>query len=648
MRGTCLLVVLLVSSVLCYAAAQLPPAPSQTLIQHLLSSLLVETRTTVSMDVRERVNNEIRNCTGFTEVFELYNRAGVLLFARAYPVEALWAFAEAANLNPEDQNVLNNIASVLIALDRLEEAEKLLLYVVNCWSNYAPSFVNLCIVYMREGRTDFAELCLDMARKIEPGFAPTERLAFRAARTLGDIAEQARSSLNWRYVDPKDEESAKAIQEVPSQVLMNEINTRLRALPVPEYLILMPAIESDVRSFALLEERDRFWGTFLNFFTQKSAEVVLSGQTLGTTKEIPSEVWNSLSEEQRQAMLKAGFKPAEAQRAFSPLTEQLIKAREHYPILAQIIAEYETTFANRCYEAVNRRAFRQIIDTESRRQMEYIKKWFTSLQAVLIMQYMSATAGESSYPAAGTIVTASTEYLREAFSTLLPAHEQMRSLLADTREELIRLVRSLYRNVAILIDMVPPQYRDVEKRRLEEVAASASVYYATQVRGWWMVARIPVLLEGAVTEIVHSTLQEQFNLARERYRTEAVEDIEELDEEVEDRNPNVWLGLDLDVFAVKLYGDRVEISGGKGIVGEAVYNFEEEEIYVGVGVGGKLELPYGAGIEAKGLIVTRIELEESEISLGVTGKVSQTWGVPVGGAEVDLGARTVWFTHSSF
>jgi tetratricopeptide (TPR) repeat protein len=157
------------------ALAQLPAAPQSITIQSLLSKLLTEGKTLVAAEVKERIREEVRTKRHLAAEFQLDNQAGVVLFARFYPLEALWAFQEAIERNPENPDLLNNTATVLLALDRKEEAEKLLLYLAKRWPDYTPALLNLSILYLREGKLQFAEECLELARKAEPGLAPTER-----------------------------------------------------------------------------------------------------------------------------------------------------------------------------------------------------------------------------------------------------------------------------------------------------------------------------------------------------------------------------------------------------------------------------------------------------------------------------------------
>ncbi|WP_412710070.1 tetratricopeptide repeat protein [Atrimonas thermophila] len=323
------------------ALAQLPAAPQSTTIQSLLSQLLTEGRNSVSPEVKERIREEVRAKRHVAPEFQLYNQAGVVLFARFCPLEALWAFTEAANRNPENPDLLNNLATVLLTLDRKDEAEKLLLYVQKRWPNYVPALLNLSILYLREGKLERAEVCLKRARNAEPGLALTERLGVQLARIRGDPAQEARSALNWSYLDPKDPESLEALHSAPHAEVVAEANRRLTALPLPRQLVNLPALEEDARTFVLSEERDHFFSKVLNHSTRKAAEPALSG---AFRKEIPLEVWNSLSAKDREVMRSYGFQPATEERMLLPALEELKKARENYPFLAQVIQAYEDQF----------------------------------------------------------------------------------------------------------------------------------------------------------------------------------------------------------------------------------------------------------------------------------------------------------------
>jgi len=616
--------------------ARLPAAPQSTTIQSLLSQLLTEGRNSVSPEVKERIREEVRAKLHLAPEFQLYNQAGVVFFARFYPLEALWAFQEAIERNPENPDLLNNTATVLLALDRKEEAEKLLLYLAKRWPDYAPALLNLSILYLREGKLQLAEECLELARKAEPGLPPTERLGVQLARSRGDSAEEARSALNWSYLDPKDSESLEALHCAPHAEVVAEANRRLAALPLPRKLVSLPEIEEDVRTFILQEERDHFFSKVLNHSTRKAAEPALSGSF---RKEIPLEVWNSLSEKDRKVMFSYGFRPAQRERMLLPALEELKKARENYPFLAQVIQAYEDQFLRLAERAFKERRIQELIQKEGERQAEYLGEY---------MERLKEAAPQSDFGVASII---STQYLQEAFSSLIPAHRRVRSLLTEARAETVDALRRLWQAEAILIDMVPPEYQEIERKRLEEVASFANFHYAKAVVAWWQAARTPILMELRIHEEEIEAIQEEA-AARdfeawlsaqayvERYLEEDPQDPEE-PEEVPSLDK--WLGIDLGIISVKYYDKkRIELSAGEGIVGEVKYDLERNEVWFGLGVGVQGTTMTVFGGEAKGMVVVHLDSSESPLNVGLNGKVTAKCGSPLGGVETDVVNETLW------
>lgn len=612
--------------------AQLPVAPSKETVLILISQLLTEGRTSVPIEMRETVAREVQQKLNRAPEYQLYSQVGVLFFARSCLSEALWAFSEAAARNSDNPDVFNNLAEVLIALDRKEEAEKLLLYVAHRWPDYAPALVNLCILYMRLGKTNLAELCLKLAREAEPGFAPTERVSAQLARTKKDKIMEAQSALNWSYLDPGDKESLKALHNAPRDEVLIEINRRFKATPVPQSLIILPDIEEDVKTFVYLEEYDHFWAQVLNHSTQKVAEIVLKG---GHLKEVPSEVWDKLSEEQKKAMINAGFRPTQKKRMLAPLVEELLKARENYPFLADVIQSYEDAFFLLVKEAFEKRQFQQIIQKEHQRQLDCMEKYFKQMRM----------PGLSDMPQ--SVIPILTEYLREAFSTLIPTHKQLRELFATARKETVNALRKLYRTEAILIDMVPTQYQKLERQRLEEVAFSANFYYALNVASWWQVARIPVLMGQHIEVTIRESLKARnFEawLSMEEH-AETAEDIEEPGIFLPLLLPKgTWMGMDLGILAMKAYANgQIEISGGEIIVAEAKYDIKSGQFFGCLGFGVKGTTLDFFGGEIKALVVVRVDPQSSSPpAVGLNGKITAKFGTPFAGLDVDVVNETLW------
>jgi len=616
------------------ALAQLPPAPQSTTIQSLLSHLLSEGRTSVAAHVKERIREEVHSKLHLAPEFQLYNQAGVTLFARFYLVEALWAFSEAVNLNPENPDLLNNLAMVLLALDRRDEAEKLLLYLAERWPDYAPAFLNLCILYLREGKLALAEACLGLARKAEPGLAPTERLGVQLARAKGDPAGEAKSALNWSHLDPGDPESLEALHGAPHAEVVAEANRRLAALPLPRRLVNLPEIEEDVRAFVLLEEKDHFWMKVANYSVRKAAEPALSG---AFRKEIPPEVWNSLSEKDREVMLRHGFRPAQKVRMLPPLVEELMKARENYPFLAQVIIAYQNHFLRSAEEAFKKRHIQELIQKERKQQLELVSKHLQNLKHVIPQSDFET----------GMILN--DQYLQEAFSSLIPTHREVCNLLAEARAETVDALRRLWQREAILIDMVPPEYQEIERQRLEEVASFANFYYATNVVAWWQVARMPVLMERRINEETARVLQEEAQYrnfeAWLSAQSHAEPYFEEDPEEPEEEAPGFekWLGIDVGIFAIKYYDQkRLELSAGEGIVGEVKYDLERNDVWIGLGLGAQGSTMTVFGGEAKGMVVVHLDSLDSPVKVGLNGKVTAKCGHPFGGFETDVVNETLW------
>ncbi|BER91739.1 hypothetical protein [Atrimonas thermophila] len=268
------------------------------------------------------------------------------------------------------------------------------------------------------------------------------------------------------------------------------------------------------------------------------------------------------------------------------------------------------------------------------------------------MEHLKEAAPQSDFGVASII---STQYLQEAFSSLIPTHRRLRTLLAEARAETVDALHRLWQAEAMLIDMVPPEYQEIERKHLEEVASFANFHYANAVVAWWQAARTPVLMERKILEEEMEAIQEEA-AARdfeawlsaqayvERYLEEDPEDPEE-PEEVPSLDK--WLGIDLGIFSIKYYDKkRIELSAGEGIVGEVKYDLERNEVWFGLGVGVQGTTMTVFSGEAKGMVVVHLDSSDSPLNVGLNGKVTAKCGHPLGGAETDLVNETLWIVGS--
>jgi hypothetical protein len=98
----------------------------------------------------------------------VYYAQASAMFIHGYYYEAWYGFAQAAHDEPSNAIYLNNLAMVLIELDKLDDAKVLLDWTVKVFPRLDPPMGNLGVLYLKRGEYKKAMAILDRAMQISP------------------------------------------------------------------------------------------------------------------------------------------------------------------------------------------------------------------------------------------------------------------------------------------------------------------------------------------------------------------------------------------------------------------------------------------------------------------------------------------------
>ena len=99
---------------------------------------------------------------------QVYYAQGVILFLKGYYYEAWYGFAKAASSAPQNAVYLNDLANVLMELDKMQEARAILQWVTLHYPNLDSPFGNLGVCELKLGELDAALQALDRAMLLAP------------------------------------------------------------------------------------------------------------------------------------------------------------------------------------------------------------------------------------------------------------------------------------------------------------------------------------------------------------------------------------------------------------------------------------------------------------------------------------------------
>lgn len=345
----------------------------------------------------------------------------------------------------------------------------------------------------------------------------------------------------------------------------------------------------------------------------------LSGLTPQVISQLPPEV--------RDALRSLGVGANEPVEVLSPT-----ESRTHYLRLGVSIDRYRKRYQRQLKPIFDAGPVHWILTEQRDRLREYQEEYARALRA------------------GADPIAALNEWCRNVIASMSSAHPRFLDALAEAREESNGLTQRHWLSTAGLITLVPEAHRAEEIAFLKRQAALSSMHYTGSIVQWYTVGLRAIVLDRELTDIMAAGLHEAARarelealLARERMRREQeaeLEDGEELDVEVD-----LWIGLDLGVFSIKVQADEVELSLGEGLIGEATCNWGDQEIEMGIGLGYDAPTAGLLGGGGKALGVVRLGGEHGA-ALGIRECVEATVGTPVAGAEIDVLDEYLWIASA--
>jgi tetratricopeptide (TPR) repeat protein len=101
-------------------------------------------------------------------VAQAYYNQATLFYFKNFKWEALYGYAKAAQLQPQNGLYLNNFAQLLLELGRLSDAKVLLEEITKLFPNLAAPWGNLAYLYFKLGITSEAETAVKTAMRLAP------------------------------------------------------------------------------------------------------------------------------------------------------------------------------------------------------------------------------------------------------------------------------------------------------------------------------------------------------------------------------------------------------------------------------------------------------------------------------------------------
>ncbi len=599
------------------ASAQLPDPPPESEVRALVNRLQMQAAGNTTPETRQRLEDEVAACVG--DPSRLDNAAGLIIFLHGYPWEGMWFLTRSAVRDLEQPDVINNMGLVLTLVEEPDDAERLLLYAVNEWPDFHPAWTNLARLYVDAEEYDNAQECIDHVNDACPGNTSAEELGMRVASQQRNSTQAAEHAVNLSNLDPGNPMLAEARPHIEDSDIVNEVAERTTAVPMPLTFVELDEIIDDYEDFALDEMDRRYWQTAANRFAE-----IGTATPRQTIERLPPEVFNQLPPEMQAQLLAMGAGPEQPLEVLSPT-----ESRTHYLRLGMFIDRYRKAYQQQISPPFRESAVQATIDRQRERCHEYHDEYVAALEA-----------GDDP-------IAAANEYCRDVIGAMNAAHAGFLEAIAEARASGSRLTSRHWRTTAGLITMVPEEHRGEEIDFLRRQASLSSLYYTGAVVQWYSIGSGAVMLDrilaGATADALHgaaSSRELDALIVRERLRADLEAELDAW-EEVSLSHIHPWIGLNLGFFSIKFEYEQVGISVGEGVVGDVQYNWANEQLELGIGIGVEGPGLGPLGSSAKGLGVLRIGGDHI-VAVGFRENIQAAVASPVAGVDIDLSDEYVW------
>ena len=205
----------------------------QPVATHLQSAIPLSTSPAISNSAAARRTTQ--HAQKDEALSALVNRGNELL-AQGKPAEAIEILAEAAQTNPEDEDVHYDLGLALTRLGKFEEAIQQYREALRIFPEYVEALNNLGNVLMRTGRRDEAIPHFESALKIMPDYAAAHNNLGTALQKLGRTKDallhfRQAAKLNPDYWEAHFNVATACLQQGELVEARNEFETVLRLRP---------------------------------------------------------------------------------------------------------------------------------------------------------------------------------------------------------------------------------------------------------------------------------------------------------------------------------------------------------------------------------------------------------------------------------
>jgi Flp pilus assembly protein TadD len=173
-------------------AGKTPPAEKLTPIQQTIEDILADTANMDAQGARDTIALYVARVTsGYGGIKPVkpavaYSSAGAVFFVKSYFNEAIYCYAKAARLEPQNAEWLNDLASSLLEREKTEWAKTLLLETIRLYPNLDPPMGNLAAIYLDAKQYNDAITLLQKAIALSPTTGLYYYLYGKALEGLGN------------------------------------------------------------------------------------------------------------------------------------------------------------------------------------------------------------------------------------------------------------------------------------------------------------------------------------------------------------------------------------------------------------------------------------------------------------------------------
>lgn len=568
----------------------LPQGPDSSHVRQVIERLRMETRASTTQQSRQHIENFLREQSGDEAV--LYNNAGVILLLQYHPFESLWAFTKAVPADLDSAYAMNNLSVLLTNMQRYNEAEQILLYIVNRWPGSSTPLLNLGRIYTDQGRLDLAEQCVNLAFKADPGRPDTEKLGARISIMRHDSQSAARHTVNLEALDPKNPDLDLYKENISQSEMISERMRRIRKAPMPLRFTELQDIEKELDVFVIKETETRYWDSLAQQIT------IAAIPTYEKFKMTP-EIWQQIPKDMQATLEQIGAGLGTTQQTMAPGV-----SRSEYLMLAEIIRSYQKSFTDKIDAVFTTSDLPRLLKDEETRQSRFKEEY-------------KRAAKQSGDPEG-----AKKRWLSKAVTSLDETHPVFRETILNAREAANAITLRYWVTAAALIAIVPDEYRTKELDSLKRTVSLSNLTYAKYISRWYGIAQLPVLLDKEdariTTESLHTAAKIRESESRQ-LRREIEARISEAEWEAMLNEPppsyrfelgddfRPWVGGSADVVSLKCHFDPtnpdvledIELSASTpvGPRGEIILDMQERELIMAQGLG--FNTPGAVGLSEK-------------------------------------------------